>query len=80
MNLQRIKTQPDVYEPFLLSQGIRVGDFLFGSGQAGYDNQGQIETVKFFGTQNSLCSSFWFSDLIRFQTASDFCNLSRNAI
>lgn len=42
MNLQRIKTQPDVYEPFLLSQGIRVGDFLFISGQAGYDDNGQI--------------------------------------
>ncbi len=41
MNLQRIKTQPDIYEPFLLSQGIRVGDFLFVSGQAGYDD-GQI--------------------------------------
>jgi len=42
MNLQRIKTQPDIYEPFLLSQGIRVGDFLFISGQAGYDDEGQI--------------------------------------
>lgn len=42
MNLQRIKTQPDIYEPFLLSQGIRVGDFLFVSGQAGYDDDGQI--------------------------------------
>lgn len=42
MNLQRIKTQPDIYEPFLLSQGIRVGDFLFVSGQAGYDDEGQI--------------------------------------
>ena len=42
MNLQRIKTQPDIYEPFLLSQGIRVGDFLFVSGQAGYDDAGQI--------------------------------------
>lgn len=42
MNLQRIKTQPDIYEPYLLSQGILVGDFLFVSGQAGYDDNGQI--------------------------------------
>lgn len=42
MNLQRIQTEPDIYEPFLLSQGIRVGDFLFVSGQAGYDDDGQI--------------------------------------
>jgi hypothetical protein len=38
------------------------------------------ETVKFFNTQNSLCSSFWFPDLIHFQTASDFCSLIPNAV
>lgn len=40
--LQRIATSPDPYEPFLLSQGIRVGDLLFISGQAGYDADGRI--------------------------------------
>lgn len=40
--LQRIITSPDPYEPFLLSQGIRVGDLLFISGQAGYDADGRI--------------------------------------
>ena len=40
--LQRITTIPDPYEPFLLSQGIRLGDLLFISGQAGYDVDGQI--------------------------------------
>lgn len=42
MNINRIKTQPDPYEPFLLSQGIRAGDFLFISGQAGYSDDGKI--------------------------------------
>ncbi len=42
MNINRIKTQPDPYEPFLLSQGIRAGDLLFISGQAGYSDDGQI--------------------------------------
>src|SRR5207244_147869 len=34
--LTRVRTNPDVYEPFLLSQGIRMGDVLYISGQAGY--------------------------------------------
>lgn len=34
--LKRVRTTPDVYEPFLLSQGIRLGDVLYISGQAGY--------------------------------------------
>lgn len=40
--LERIITQPDNYEPFLLSQGIRYGDLLFISGQAGADDGGRI--------------------------------------
>lgn len=40
--LQRITTSPDPYEPFLLSQGIRVGGLLFISGQAGYGADGRI--------------------------------------
>jgi enamine deaminase RidA (YjgF/YER057c/UK114 family) len=31
--LHRVTTQPDPYEPFLLSQGIRFGELLFISGQ-----------------------------------------------
>ncbi len=42
MTLERITTQPDPYEPFLLSQGIRVGDLIFISGQAGYADDGRI--------------------------------------
>ncbi|MES2950549.1 MAG: RidA family protein [Pseudomonadota bacterium] len=40
--LERITTQPDNYEPFLLSQGIRFGNLLFISGQAGADDNGKI--------------------------------------
>jgi len=40
--VERIRTNPDPYEPFHLSQGIRVGDLLFISGQAGYDDAAQI--------------------------------------
>ncbi len=42
MTLEQISTEPDPYKPFRLSQGIRVGDFLFISGQAGYDDDGRI--------------------------------------
>ena len=42
MNIQGIKTQPDPYEPYLLSQAIKSGPFVFVSGQAGYDDDGQI--------------------------------------
>lgn len=40
--LERIVTQPDNYAPFLLSQGIRFGDLLFISGQAGAADDGRI--------------------------------------
>jgi 2-iminobutanoate/2-iminopropanoate deaminase len=40
--LKRVRTTPDIYEPFLLSQGIRLGDVLYISGQAGYGDDGKI--------------------------------------
>ena len=40
--LERIITRPDPYEPYLLSQGIRFGDLLFISGQAGAGDDGRI--------------------------------------
>src|SRR3954471_378201 len=40
--LERVITRPDPYEPFLLSQGIRFGDLLFISGQAGAGDDGKI--------------------------------------
>ena len=42
MNIQGVTTQPDPYEPYFLSQAIRSGPFVFVSGQAGYDDDGQI--------------------------------------
>lgn len=42
MLISRVMTSPDPYEPYLLSQGIRAGDFLFISGQAGYADNGKI--------------------------------------
>ena len=39
---EKITTIPDPYEPYLLSQGIRFGDFLFISGQAGYNDEGKV--------------------------------------
>lgn|SRR5512138_1627106 len=43
MNLKQIKTVPDPYEPYLLSQAIQVGQLVFVSGQAGVGDSGRIE-------------------------------------
>lgn len=40
--LERVITQPDHYEPYLLSQGIRFGNLLFVSGQAAGGHDGKI--------------------------------------
>ncbi|WEF32836.1 RidA family protein [Pseudoduganella chitinolytica] len=40
--MERIVSHPDHYEPFLLSQGIRAGNLLFISGQAGAGADGSI--------------------------------------
>ena len=40
--LERIVTRPDNYAPFLLSQGIKFGNLIFISGQAGADDSGKI--------------------------------------
>ena len=40
--LEQIITQPDNYEPYLLSQAIRFGNLLFVSGQAGAGDDGKI--------------------------------------
>jgi reactive intermediate/imine deaminase len=40
--LERVTTQPDPYEPYLLSQGIKFGNLLFISGQAGAGDDGRI--------------------------------------
>ena len=40
--MQRIRTEPDPFEPFALSQAIAVGDMLFVSGQAALDEHGAV--------------------------------------
>lgn len=40
--LERLITTPDNYAPFLLSQGIRFGNMLFISGQAGAGDDGKV--------------------------------------
>ncbi len=40
--ISQIRLDPDPYEPFRLSQGFRVGDLVFVSGQAALDENGQI--------------------------------------
>jgi 2-iminobutanoate/2-iminopropanoate deaminase len=40
--LERVVTEPDNYAPYLLSQGIRYGNLLFISGQAGAGDDGRI--------------------------------------
>ncbi len=42
MNIEGVSTQPDPYLPYLLSQAIKSGPFVFVSGQAGYDDNGEI--------------------------------------
>lgn len=42
VRIERIRTEPDPYEPFRLAQGYRVGDLLFVSGQAAIDEHGQL--------------------------------------
>jgi 2-iminobutanoate/2-iminopropanoate deaminase len=41
-DVEQIRTDPDPYERYRLSQGFRVGDLLFVSGQAAIDENGEI--------------------------------------
>lgn len=43
MNLKQVKTTPDPYAPYLLSQAIQVGQLVFVSGQAGVGDDGRIK-------------------------------------
>ena len=40
--MERVITSPDPYAAIALSQGIKVGNLAFISGQAGYDDNGDI--------------------------------------
>ena len=39
VRIERVYTSPDSYEPFLLSQGVKVMNLFFVSGQAGYGEE-----------------------------------------
>ena len=47
----RIKTTPDPFEPFKISQGFKAGDFIFLSGQAAIDKQGNLVGIGDFDAQ-----------------------------
>ncbi len=51
MNIQQIKIDPDPYAPYLLSQGMRVGDLLLISGQTGIDSAGELVSLDDFDAQ-----------------------------
>ena len=51
MNIQQITTDPDPYAPYLLSQGIRVGELLLVSGQVGIDDAGELVSLDDFDAQ-----------------------------
>ena len=40
-DVHQIRLDPDPLEPYLLSQGFRVGDLVIVSGQAALDEHGQ---------------------------------------
>lgn len=51
MKIERIRIDPDPYEPFRLAQGYRVGDLLFISGQAAIDQSGRMVGIGDFEAQ-----------------------------
>ena len=51
MKVKQIKVDPDPYDPYLLSQGFRVGNLLLVSGQVGIDETGKLVGVGDFDAQ-----------------------------
>jgi 2-iminobutanoate/2-iminopropanoate deaminase len=51
MKIDQIHTHPDPYAPYLLSQAMRAGGFVFVSGQAGVGDDGAIVGVGDFDRQ-----------------------------
>ncbi|GAB5414213.1 MAG: RidA family protein [Congregibacter sp.] len=51
MDAQAVKTQPDPFEPFHISQAMRVGDLVITSGQAAIDLDGNIVGIGDFSRQ-----------------------------
>jgi reactive intermediate/imine deaminase len=42
VEFERVRTDPDPYEPYRISQAMRVGDLVFVSGQAAIDENGLV--------------------------------------
>ena len=51
VDVERVSTDPDPYEPYRISQAMRVGDLIFVSGQAAIDLSGQLVGVGDFDAQ-----------------------------
>ena len=49
--MEPIHVEPDPYEPYRLSQGMRVGDLLFVSGQAAISPEGELVGIGDFDAQ-----------------------------
>jgi 2-iminobutanoate/2-iminopropanoate deaminase len=49
--VERITADPDWYEPYKISLGIRVGDLLFISGQVGVTEEGELVGAGDFDAQ-----------------------------
>lgn len=51
IDAHRISTDPDPFEPYLISQGFQVGELIYLSGQAAIDQQGNLIGVGDFDAQ-----------------------------
>ncbi len=51
IDAHRVRTDPDPFEPYLISQGFRVGNLIYLSGQAAIDQQGNLIGVGDFDAQ-----------------------------
>jgi 2-iminobutanoate/2-iminopropanoate deaminase len=51
MKMEQVRTDPDPYAPYLLSQAMRVGELVFVSGQVGIDDAGELVSVDDFDAQ-----------------------------
>ena len=49
--MERIRTEPDPYAPYRISQAIRAGDLIFVSGQAAIGQDGELVGVGDFDAQ-----------------------------
>ena len=49
--MERIRTEPDPYEPYRISQAIRAGDLIFVSGQAAIGQDGELVGLGDFDAQ-----------------------------